>query len=130
MTWTRWLRFNLVGIAGTAVQLVALAFLTRVLRIADIPATVLAVETAVLHNFVWHELWTWHGLAPQDRWRRLIRFHVANGFVSIVSNALLTWLFERWMGWPVLIANTAAIGATALLNFALAHWWVFRKSGA
>ncbi len=127
MTFTRWFRFNVVGLAGMAVQLVALALLTRVCRVPDIPATVLAVEIAILHNFGWHELWTWRGLPSQQRWRRLFRFHVANGLVSIASNALLTWLFQRSMGWPVLIANSAAIGATALLNFALAHLWVFRS---
>jgi putative flippase GtrA len=112
VTFTRWFRFNVVGLAGMAVQLVALALLTRVCRVPDIPATVLAVEIAILHNFGWHELWTWRGLPSQQRWRRLFRFHVANGLVSIASNALLTWLFQRSMGWPVLIANTAAIGAT------------------
>ena len=119
------MKFNAVGVAGTVVQLAALYFLARVLRIQYVVATVLAVEVAVLHNFAWHEIWTWPGLPAQQRWRRLARFHVANGFVSIASNALLTLIFKQYLGIPLLASNLAAIVLTALLNFLVAASWVF-----
>jgi putative flippase GtrA len=56
----------------------------------------------------------------------LIRFHIANGFLSIGSNVLFTMLLMQWIGLPLLVANTAAVIVTALLNFALAEAWVFR----
>lgn len=124
-TSARWLRFNLVGVAGAAVQLGALWVLMRLAGLQYIIATVLAVEIAVLHNFVWHETWTWRGLPVERRWIRLARFHVANGFFSIGANALFTWLFRHWAGVPVLAANAGAICVTALITFALAHLWVF-----
>lgn len=129
MTWARWLRFNLVGIAGAGVQLAALWFLAHVAGMPVVPATVAAVETAVLHNFIWHEAWTWRGLPRADRWRRLWRFHVANGFVSVVVNAVVTAGFVRLFGWPVVVANAAAIGVAATANFAAAGLWVFRRRG-
>ena len=55
----RWLKFNAVGTIGIAVQLGALALLTSALRINYLLATGLAVEAAVLHNYLWHELFTW-----------------------------------------------------------------------
>ncbi len=122
----RWVRFNSVGIAGFVVQLATLWILSRGLGIHYLLATPLAVEIAVLHNFVWHEKWTWRGLSAEHRWRRLVRFHIANGFVSILSNVLLTWLFKQWMGLPLLASNALAVIAMALLNFALAATWVFR----
>jgi len=125
----RWWKFNAVGIAGVVVQLTALWFLTTLWRIPYLPATAVAVEIALLHNFVWHEAWTWRGLAIEGRWRRLRRFHLANGVLSIVSNTLFTWFFKQSFGLPLLPANLAAIGVTSLLNFALAHWWVFRGAG-
>ena len=60
----RWLAFNAVGTMGVAVQLVALAALTEMAGLDYRIATVLAVETAILHNFVWHERWTWRDRAP------------------------------------------------------------------
>ncbi len=55
----RWLKFNLVGGIGFAVQLGALAFFRSVLQLDYLQATALAVETAVIHNFLWHERFTW-----------------------------------------------------------------------
>jgi putative flippase GtrA len=121
----RWFRFNAVGMAGAAVQLAALWFCTRVLDMQYVLATMLAVEIALLHNFVWHEAWTWRGVPIEGRWRRLMRFHVANGFVSIALNALFTWVFKHYAGMPLLVSNTAAMGLTATLNFWLADAWVF-----
>lgn len=108
-------------------QLAALWFFARVLAIQYVAATMLAVEVSVLHNFVWHEMWTWRGVSPEGRARRLGRFHIANGLVSIVSNALFTWLFKQGFGLPLLAANVAAIAVTALCNFVLAAKWVFRN---
>lgn len=124
----RWWKFNAVGIGGVVVQLGALSLFVNVGGIPYLPATALAVEIALLHNFVWHEAWTWPGLAAQDRWRRLRRFHLANGLVSILSNTLFTWCFKERLGWPLVPANLAAIAVTSVLNFALAHWWVFEGS--
>jgi archaetidylinositol phosphate synthase len=121
----RWWRFNAVGLGGFALQLGALWVLARVGGIHYVLAMAVAVEIAVLHNFVWHEMWTWRGLGAEGRWRRLLRFHAANGFVSIGSNVLFTLLLMQWMGLPLLIANAAAVVVTALLNFALAESWVF-----
>ena len=125
----RWWRFNLVGIGGFALQLGMLWVLARLFGVHYLIATALAVEIAVLHNFAWHEAWTWRNLEAQGRWRRLLRFNIANGFVSIASNVLFTLLLMQWIRLPLLVANALAVIMMALLNFALAESWVFaRKS--
>lgn len=55
----RWLAFNVVGSMGVVVQLLVLLTLTEVTGLDYLVATGLAVECAILHNFVWHERWTW-----------------------------------------------------------------------
>lgn len=50
-TATRWLKFNLVGGMGIAVQLLMLIALKSGLRFNYLIATALAVETAVIHNY-------------------------------------------------------------------------------
>jgi putative flippase GtrA len=125
----RWWRFNLVGIGGFALQLVVLWVLTRICGVHYLIATALAVEIAVLHNFAWHEAWTWRSVTAEGRWRRLLRFNLANGIVSIASNLLFTLLFMQWMGLPLLAANASAVILMALLNFALAESWVFAHPG-
>jgi len=127
----RWLKFNTVGFIGIGVQLAALAAYTRLLHIHYLWATAMAVETAVLHNYVWHELWTWRDRrSKHDGWRaiagRLLRFHVGNGLVSIVSNLVLMKLFVGSWGMKVMPANLLSIAITAVANFLIGEFFVFR----
>lgn len=127
---SRWAAFNTVGLAGMAVQLAVLAALVRLLDMPVVFATVVAVEAAVLHNFVWHQRWTWRD-RPADGWRtvaiRLGRFHAVNGVVSLLVNVAVTsWLASRGMD-PVL-ANLAAIITCSLVNFGAGDRLVFRAA--
>jgi putative flippase GtrA len=115
-------RFNLVGIMGAGVQLGALALLLR-LHIHYLVATAIALETAVLHNYVWHRRWTWSGERGSLR-----RFHLSNGLISLCSNLLLMRLFAGAMRLPPVPSNLAAITITSLLNFFMASRWVFAPS--
>jgi putative flippase GtrA len=128
----RWLKFNFVGAIGITVQLAMLWILERAFHLHYLAATALAVETAVLHNFVWHERFTWKDRAGGG-WRpavlRLLRFHAGNGVVSIVGNLALMRLFAGALGMNHLIANGLAIAICSVANFAAGEWFVFRESG-
>ncbi len=67
-TLVRWCKFNLVGGIGIIVQFVALFLLKSVLHFNYLAATAIAVEAAVVHNFVWHEQFTWVDRV-QPSWR-------------------------------------------------------------
>ena len=125
----RWLKFNAVGVGGAIVQLCALWMLLHFTSISYLFAIVLAVEVAILHNFVWHEAWTWRGKPAADRWWRLARFHLANGFLSIVSNVVLTYLYKEVAGLPLLAANFAAI-VQSLWTQAMLYLGELAPSGA
>jgi putative flippase GtrA len=123
----RWLKFNTVGAAGIAVQLAALAFFKSVLGWNYLVATAAAVECAVLHNFVWHERWTWADRPAGWRGRlsRLLRFHLGNGLVSILSNVLMMRMLVGSLGLPYLPANVLAVAITSVANFLLSEYFVF-----
>jgi putative flippase GtrA len=124
----RWLKFNLVGGLGIGVQLLSLALLR--LWMNYLAATALAVEAAVLHNFFWHERFTWKDRpgGRRERLLRLLRFHLGNGAVSILGNVGLMWLFMgRFHMKRLLVANGISIAICSLLNFALGEWYVFRQ---
>ena len=122
----RFLKFNGVGLAGFALQLGLLALLLR-LGLDYLVATGLAVELTVLHNFVWHQRWTWKDRpAGGRRMHRLWRFHAANGLVSLIGNILLMRLFVGVLGWPAIPANLVAVLLCALVNFTASDRFVFR----
>jgi len=121
----RWLKFNAVGAVGLMVQLAALWLLERVAGVQYLLATVLAVEIAILHNFVWHQLWTWRDRPPESVARRLLRLHLANGLVSLLVNVILMAMFVGATHLPLILANLLSVGLAGLLNFGLAEIWVF-----
>lgn len=118
-------RFVWVGAAGFAVQLLALSGLAAV----GLPyplATALAVEAAILHNFVWHERWTWADRSGSGgRLGRFLRFNGATALVSIAGNVSLMWLFAGRLHLPLLAANLLAVLTLGLLNFLSADRLVF-----
>jgi putative flippase GtrA len=126
----RWLKFNSVGAMGIVVQLAALALFKEWLHAGYLVATALAVEIAVLHNFVWHERFTWKersGGSAKEVWFRLLRFHAGNGLISVAGNLALMRLLVGWLHVQYLLANLLTIAICSLANFAAGEWFVFRQ---
>jgi len=127
----RWLKFNLVGGIGIAVQFAALFLLKGVFHFQYLAATALAVEAAVVHNFVWHEQFTWSDRV-QASWRRSLprfaRFNLTTGAVSILGNLTLMRVMVGYAGMNYLLANALAIALCSLANFLVSEGWVFEES--
>lgn len=117
--------FVIVGAMGFMVQLAVLSVLIDG-GIPLVVSTALAVEAAVLHNFVWHERWTWRDRrGNESRVRRLVRFHSSTALVSIAGNVALTWLFVSLLHLPPTAANALAVVVASGANFLTADRWVF-----
>jgi putative flippase GtrA len=128
----RWLKFNFVGALGIGVQFGCFALLVSGLRVQYLLATPLAVEAAVLHNFVWHERFTWkdrtsEASLPRDVAMRLLRFHLGNGAVSILGNLGLMRVLAGVLHMNLYLATAISIAICSLLNFAASEWFVFPK---
>jgi putative flippase GtrA len=136
----RWCKFNLVGAIGIAVQLIALCLLKSLLHLDYLAATALAVEAAIVHNFIWHEKFTWADRTRLERtrrsrvigsWRsslpRLARFNLTTGAVSILGNLALMKVIVGFGHMNYLLANAAAIALCSLANFLVSDEWVFAE---
>lgn len=124
----RWLKFNLVGTIGIFVQLGTLTLLTW-LGLNYMLATATAVEAAVLHNFLWHERFTWSDRSSRgfsNSGARLLRFNLTTGAVSIGGNLLLMRLLVGQAHLAPLLANLLSIAGCSLVNFLVTDRWVFR----
>lgn len=125
-TLIRWSKFNLVGAMGVAVQLATLAAFNRRAHGHYLCASAAAVEVTLLHNFIWHTLYTWRDRHESStRLRQFVRFHLSIGMVSMPGNLVLTQLLVHEAHLPLLIANLLAILCCSLINFRLANGWVF-----
>ncbi|MGH9599943.1 MAG: GtrA family protein [Terracidiphilus sp.] len=122
----RWGKFNLVGVMGMAVQLAALALLARLAGAHYLWATAAAIELALLHNFVWHVHFTWRDRRDGSAvFAQLVKFHAANGMVSMLGNLVLMRLLVGQAHLPLLAANSIAILCCSIVNFCLGDYWAF-----
>jgi putative flippase GtrA len=134
-TLVRWCKFNLVGGIGMGVQFAALFLLKGVLHFNYLAATAIAVEAAVVHNFVWHEQFTWADRTNSDgvqtKWcrslLRLLRFNLTNGVVSILGNLALMKVMVGQGHMNYLLANAIAITLCSVANFLVSETWVFER---
>jgi len=128
------IRFNVVGVLGFALQSGALFVLTHsALSMGYLAATAAAVELAVLNNFVWHQRWTWKdrpSATTGETVRRLLKFNITNGAVSITGNLVLMSILVGRAGLPIAGANVASVAACAICNFFLADRIAFYAEGS
>jgi putative flippase GtrA len=125
----RWFAFNGVGALGVVLQLTVLAALTGA-GIHALVATAIAVETAILHNFLWHQRWTWRDRptrSPRSTIARLLRFHAMNGAISMAGNIAIMSILTP-LGISALPANAIAIAVCSLVNFAASETVVFKAA--
>ena len=125
---SRWLKFNAAGMLGVFVQLGVLQVLTHFGRLNYLLATALAVEAAIIHNFLWHERYTRRlrtKLDPSSALRRFSYINLSNCAISLIGNLVLMKVLVARSGLPVIAANLCAIAACSTLNFLMAELFVF-----
>jgi putative flippase GtrA len=115
------------------VQLAVVTLLSHGAGVHYLVATAIAVESAVLHNFVWHQQWTWRDRPTSSARgvaRRLVRFHLLNGSISLIGNIVITSILTGSTGLDPVVANMLAIAVCSTLNFFGSDALVFKATGA
>jgi putative flippase GtrA len=121
-------RFAVVGASGVVVNNAALLVLHGYLGVALLPATAAAVELAILHNYILHELWTFRRARPSGR--RFVYFGLA-ALATLALNVAVVQALTR-LGMYYLFANLFGITAGFAVNFAVSSTWIWseRTNGA
>jgi putative flippase GtrA len=123
----RWLKFSAVGLIGIGVQMTAAFFFGEVLGWNYLTATAVAVEIAILHNFAWHERWTWSDRSGDGRWVRLLKFNGATGAASIIANVFWIRLLTQTYQIAYMPSSAMAIVLSSAVNFSVSELLVFRR---
>ena len=125
----RWIAFGSVGALGFGVQFTTLVLLTGWLEANYLLATAIAVELAIVHNFFWHQHWTWSdrgaGVAASLA-DRLLRFNAGTAVTSIGGNLVLMWVLVSRFEIHYAIANVLAVLSLSIANFLLCDRLVFK----
>lgn len=123
----RFAAFLVVGAIGFLLQLWLFAWLTRTLGWPIVTATVTSVAAAVLHNFAWHDRWTWADRGRQRRLPRFVQYLLATGATSVAANVGFVTLYAGALQVPPLTAAVFAVGSTSIFNFLVSDRVVFRR---
>jgi putative flippase GtrA len=123
--------FNAVGALGVVLQLALVALLVHAAGLHYLVATMIAVEAAILHNFAWHQRWTWKDREARSRRHilaRLASFNLLNGGISLAGNALVVAVLTGGAGVDPVLAGAAAIVLCSIANFVASERLVFRAA--
>lgn len=127
-TGVRWLKFNAVGAGGIGIQLAALAILKAGLQLDYLLAAALAVEAAVIHNYLWHRRFTWADRSGGSSWARFAKFNLTTGLFSILGNVLLMRAMVGGAHLNYFLANVITIATCSISNFFVSDKFVFEES--
>jgi dolichol-phosphate mannosyltransferase len=124
-------RYMVVSWIGMVVNTACLYLFKGVLRIPIIPASMMAIEIAIIHNFVWYRNWAWRDRREQKTqlpfFRQLLLYNVATGLVDLLVNVSILWLLYRFFGVYYLIANIIGMILGPFIKFWLNDKIIFKE---
>jgi len=123
----RFMRFAIAGASGFIVQLATLAVLVAA-HMHYVAATIIAVEAAILLNFVFHERWTWKDRGRESGWSRFLRFNALTAATSIIGSVVITAILVEYFTFSPMLANVISVIVLSVINFVGADSLVFRAT--
>jgi putative flippase GtrA len=115
------LKFAGVGCVGVGVNTGVLYVLDRLLGLPLVAASAIAVELAVISNYLMNERWTF--ATRQVSFRRFVKFNIAS-LCGLTLNVAIVWSLARF-GIYFLAANLVGIAVGFAGNFILSSIWVW-----
>jgi dolichol-phosphate mannosyltransferase len=128
--WTKILRFGIVGLSGIFVNMGLLYVLTEVAGLYYLVSAAIAIETSIVNNFIWNDLWTFKSRGRLRFTRRLHRFvsFQAVSMGGLAINMLILYLLVEVGGIYYLIANLAGIFAAFAWNYGVNRLFTWRDA--
>jgi putative flippase GtrA len=116
-------RFCLVGGTGTAINTAVLYVLSRGLGLPLPVSSAMAVELAVLSNYLLNDRFTFAVRRPS--FRRLAKFNITS-LAGLTVNVMIVWFLARH-GVYFLAANLVGIAVAVVVNYTFSVAWVWRR---
>jgi len=122
------IRYCLVGGIGVIVNLSTYLFLNRYFQIPLEVASLVAIETSIVSNFLLNNYWTFkHRVKKLSMYRRLINFHIAAG----ISGILFYYLFFLFLTTVLEVNDVLSIMVATITgtisNYTINSLWTWRK---
>jgi len=125
----RFVRFSIAGATGFAAQIAIVGVLANLLGIYYLAATAIAVEAAIVINFLWHERWTWRDrTGSSGALPRFLKFNALTAATSIIGSVAITGILVEYFTFSPMLANVISVIVLSVINFVGADSLVFRAT--
>ena len=120
------MKYSLVGVSGVFVNLGLYFLLTRYYEISELVAPLIAIESALISNFILNNFWTFGKRITQSRIRvKFVKFHLVSGFSALINYSAFLTLFLVF-GLYDILANLIGIGLAAVVNYLINSNWTWK----
>ena len=120
------MKYSLVGVSGVFVNLGLYFLLTRYYEISELVAPLIAIESALISNFILNNFWTFGKRITQSRIRvKFVKFHLVSGFSALINYSAFLALFLVF-GLYDILANLIGIGLAAIVNYLINSNWTWK----
>ena len=120
------MKYSLVGVSGVFVNLGLYFLLTRYYEIPELVAPLIAIESALISNFILNNFWTFGKRITQSRTRvKFVKFHLVSGFSALINYSAFLTLF-LFFGLYDILANLIGIGLAAIVNYLINSNWTWK----
>ncbi|GAA4838118.1 GtrA family protein [Paenibacillus vulneris] len=123
----QFIKFNLVGVANTAIDLCVFLVLYSACGISVYAAHILAYLAGTINSFYWNGRWTFGQWGGRGKTWAFLRFALLNG-ISLGLSTLGILLLTRYGHWEVLWSKLAVTCCMMVVNFFASRMWVFVKA--
>lgn len=118
------LRFGVVGIVNTVLDLAVFWLLAGVLSTPILIANTLSYSVGALNSFALNRVWTFRGVAFRRGAAVQLPLFMLVSLVGLVVANLTLWLFAQAL--PVMVAKVVSVAVTFGWNFFASKGLVFR----
>jgi putative flippase GtrA len=125
------IRFILVGVLNTAVDLVAFYLLSLIPGMPEVVAKTLSYMLGICNSFLWNKYWTFGARGSGRGWREFGMFFAVN-IPPLLVNVIVFTLLGLWIEsgtWPVRMGKAFAAAVVSVAwNFLGSRYLAFRHT--
>ncbi|MDO7905643.1 GtrA family protein [Paenibacillus sp. JX-17] len=125
-TWAALVKFGVVGILNTAVDMFIFTILSAA-GYSALTAQIISYSCGVLNSYLWNGRWTFRDERRQRRSTEMFRFILTNLIVLLFATLIL-YAADHLLGWGLVFSKITATVSGMGLNFAASRFWVFRAA--
>ncbi len=117
-------RYAIVGVAGTAVDVLTLFVLHDWAGVRVLPASAVAFVLAVIHNYLLNKVWTFQ--IKESHHRKFFLKFLSVALVGLALTLALMYLFVHVFQWHHILSKLLTSALVVLWNFSANKYWTFR----